>query len=211
VVLMKNSGGLLPLRPEQLAGQKVYVELFEQNLTVATLDGLRASLAESHPDLTFTTDFSGADVAVLFLNPFTGDYFHSVGLLDLRIHEATHVNLAKVRAIRAAVPKLVVSLNVMLPWLLGTVEPLADGLLAGFDTDLDAVFDVIVGEAAPSGRLPLTFPINDDAVAVDEAGVCASPNDVPGYDKETYMDGRRYVYVDADGHRYRSGHGLSYS
>ena len=92
---------------------------------------------------------------------------------------------------------MVVGLNVILPWLLGNVEPLADALVAGFDTRTEALFDVIVGDAAPSGRLPLTFPIDNAAIAVDEHGICASPNDVPGYDKEKFMDGRPYVYVDS--------------
>ena len=210
VVLLKNSDATLPLGPDRLAGKRVYVELFEQSLTVAKLDGLRANLAAEHPRIRFTTDFSGADVAVLFLNPFTGDYFRSTGLLDLEVHEATNVNLAKIIEIRAAVPQVVIGLNVILPWLLGNVEPLADALVAGFDTRTEALFDVIVGDVAPTGRLPLTFPVDSDAIAVDENGICASPNDVPGYDKEAYMDGRAYVYVDADGNRYRLGHGLSY-
>jgi beta-glucosidase len=210
VVLMKNSDATLPLGPDRLAGKRVYVELFEQSLTVAKLDGLRANLAAEHPRIRFTTDFSGADVAVLFLNPFTGDYFRSTGLLDLDVHEATNVNLGKINEIRAAVPQVVIGLNVILPWLLGNVEPLADALVAGFDTRTEALFDVIVGDVAPTGRLPLTFPVDSDAIAVDENGICASPNDVPGYDKEAYMNGRAYVYVDVDGNHYRFGHGLFY-
>ncbi len=210
VVLLKNSAATLPLDAGRLAGRKVYVELFEAGLSVAKLDDLRADLEAEHPGITFTTDFRGADVAVLFLNPFTGDYFKATGLLDLDIHEATNVNLAKIRRIREAVPELVVAVNVILPWLLGNVEPLADALVFGFDTHTGAVFDVIAGDVAPTGRLPLTFPIDDAAIAVDEQGLCASPNDVPGYVKESLMDGRPYVYVDADGSRYELGHGLGY-
>ena len=130
--------------------------------------------------------------------------------MDLDIHEDTHVDLGRIREIRSAVPRLVVGLNVILPWLLGTIEPLADALVAGFDTRTEAVFAVIAGDAEPRGRLPLTFPIDNAAIAVDENGICASPNDVPGFDKEKFMAGRPYVYVDSDGNRYRCGHGLSY-
>lgn len=210
VVLLKNSQDTLPLNLDQLSGRQVYVELFEKNLTVAKLDRLRANLAAAHPGIEFTTDYRHADVAIVFLNPFTGSYFEFTGLLDLDIHEATHVNLGKVRQIRAAVSQLVVGINVMLPWLLGNIEPLADALVAGFDTRTEAVFSVLVGDAAPRGRLPLTFPIDNAAIAVDENGICASPNDVPGFDKEKFMAGRPYVYVDADGNRYQCGHGLSY-
>ena len=72
------------------------------------------------------------------------------------------------------------------------------------------LLDLILGEFSPSGRQPLTFPITEEAIAVDENGICASPNDVPGYAKEQHMDGRPYVYVDADGNRWQLGHGLSY-
>lgn len=211
VVLMKNHAATLPLGPERLAGRAVYVELFEAGLRVAKLDALRADLAAAHPEITFTTDYHHADVAVLFCNPSTGDYFTATGLLDLGIHAGSHVDLAKIADIRAAVSEVVIGLNVVLPWLLGTIEPLADALVAGFDTRTEALFEVIIGQASPSGRLPLTFPIDDGAIAVDENGICASPNDVPGYDKESYMEGRPYVYVDADANRYQLGHGLSYS
>jgi beta-glucosidase len=209
VVVMKNHAATLPLTTERLAGRAVYVEVFEADLRVAKLDGLRDRLTAAHPDIRFTTDPEHADLAVLFVNPSTGSYFHSTGLLDLRVHEATNVALAKITRIRAAVDEVVVALNVTMPWLLGTVEPLADALVAGFDTRTETVFDAIVGGFAPTGRLPLTFPIDDAAIAVDELGRCASPNDVPGYDKERYMDGRPYVYIDGDGNRYQLGHGLT--
>lgn len=160
--------------------------------------------------MVFTTDPAFADVALLFVNPFTGDYFKSKGLLDLRIHEATNVNLAKIRTIREQVDTVVVALNVFLPWVLTDLEPLADALLAGYETNEDATLAAVLGEFAPTGKLPLTLPASDEAIAVDENGICASPNDVPGYDKEKYMDGRPYVYTDSDGNRYQLGHGLSW-
>jgi beta-glucosidase len=106
---------------------------------------------------------------------------------------------------------MVVALDAKFPWLLDGVEPLADALLVGFDTDHGVLVDAALGEFAPTGRLPITFPANAAAIAVDEDGRCASPNDVPGFAKEQHMDGLPYVYVDADGNRYELGHGLSYS
>ena len=210
VVLLKNHAQTLPLTTDSLAGRTVYVELFEADLRVAKLDALRAALAQAYPSVRFTTDYHHADVAVLFCNPSTGDYFHATGLLDLDIHQATNVNLAKISDIRANVSELIIGLNVVLPWLLGNLEPLADAIVAGFDTRTEVLFDAIVGSFAPTGRLPLTFPISNAAIAVDEDGICASPNDVPGFAKEQHMGGRPYVYVDADDNRYVHGHGLTY-
>lgn len=212
VVLLKNAeqGGqrVLPLRAEDLTGRRVHVDVFDKGLTVAALESLRAQLAEAHPELTFTTDPAFAEVAVLFVNPSTGDYFESTGLYDLSIHEATTVDLARIERIRGQVGTVVVALNVALSWIPASIEPLADALVAGFDTRRDVVFDAICGAFTPSGQLPLTLPAYEAAVAVDEDGICASPNDVPGYAKEQHMDGVPYVYADAAGNRYVSGFGL---
>src|SRR5699024_3171946 len=106
---------------------------------------------------------------------------------------------------------LVISLNTMFSCQLDVIEPLADGLLMGFETDYGIMVEAILGGFSPTGKLPITFPIDAAAIAVDENGHCASPNDVPGFAKEQHMDGRPYVYVDADGNRYELGHGLTYS
>lgn len=216
VVLLKNAadpagtdgGSVLPLTAERLGSRRVYVEAFREGQTVQALDRLRADLAEAHPGLDLTFDHRDADVAILIVRPSTGDYFSATGLYDLQIHEATNVDLAKIRAIRASVRTLVVALDANLSWIPESIEPLADALLIGFDTRHDVLLDAALGAFAPTGRLPLTLPADDAAIAVDEHGICASPNDVPGYAKEQHMDGRRYVYVDAAGSRYESGFGL---
>lgn len=210
VVLAKNHGATLPLSTAGLQGRQVYVELFATGLTVKRLDALRRELAQAHPEVSFTTDYRHADVAILLLRPFIGSYFEFVGIGDLSIDDHSHVDIEKVRDIRENVDTLVIGLNALFPWLLGSIEPLADALLVGFETEYGTMVDAMLGEFAPTGKLPITFPIDADAIAVDEDGRCASPNDVPGFAKEKHMDGRPYVYVDADGNRYELGHGLTY-
>lgn len=209
-VLLKNNG-VLPLDETALRARTVYVETFEKELTVEKLDAVRAEIEALGLPVQFTTDYRRADIAWVHMHPFTGDYFApTVGPLDLAIHEETNVRMAKVREIRAAVSTMVVSVNCWLPWLLDEVEPMADALIAGFDTRVTAIAEVIFGVFAPQGRLPYTLPAGPEAIAVDENGICASPNDVPGYDKEKYMDGRPYAYTDAAGNRYVLGFGLGY-
>ena len=210
VVLAKNHGGVLPLSVEALSGKRVYVELFATDLTVKRLDALRRQLAQAHPGIDFTTDHRDADVAILLLRPFIGSYFEYVGIGDLSIGEHSHIDIEKVREIRGSVDTLVVGLNALFPWLLDAIEPLADALLVGFETDYPVMVEAMLGEFAPTGKLPLTFPIDAAAIAVDDNGRCASPNDVPGFAKEKHMGGRPYVYVDSDGNRYQLGHGLTY-
>ena len=92
---------------------------------------------------------------------------------------------------------------------------LVDVLLAGYDTYPSATLDVIFGRFAPTGKLPLTLPRGDEVIAVDKDGVCISPNDVPGYDKDQYMpeslkdeNGKAYAYRDSVGNYYELNFGL---
>lgn len=45
---------------------------------------------------------------------------------------------------------------------------------------------------------------------VGENGICAPPNDVPGYGKEFYLD-RPYTYEDSQGNKYGYGFGFGVS
>ena len=59
--------------------------------------------------------------------------------------------------------------------------------------------------------IPFTFPKGEEVIAVDDDGICISPNDVPGYDKDKYMpEGMTYAYKDECGNEYKLGFGLSY-
>lgn len=100
---------------------------------------------------------------------------------------------------------------------MGGVEPYTDALLAGFDTYPWATLEVILGKFSPVGKMPITLPRNDSVLAVDENGVCISPNDVPGYDKDKYMpdsmkdeNGKAYAYRDKAGNYYELDFGLKY-
>ena len=88
---------------------------------------------------------------------------------------------------------------------------------AGFDTYPAAVLDVVFGRFSPVGKLPITLPRGDEVLAVNAKGVCISPNDVPGYDKDKYMpdslkdeNGKAYAYRDAAGNYYELDFGLSF-
>ena len=119
------------------------------------------------------------------------------------------------------------------PWILENLEPFCDALLAQYTTSgaslnnaRKAQVDVITGAFNPTGKLAVTMVSSEDVIALtytaNEDGTyletCASPNDVPGYDKDQYIDpailanvrGGSYAYQDADGNYYLSGFGLSY-
>ncbi|MFL6562746.1 MAG: hypothetical protein ACJ8MO_42450 [Bacillus sp. (in: firmicutes)] len=177
-----------------------------------------------------TENYEEADAAILFLSPKSGAYFNATpGLLELEIcedktetaldgttyQETTLHGMDHLKKVADSVHirggKVIMSVNVILPWILGNVEPLADALIANYDTYYKAQFEVIAGNSSPVGVLPLTLPASEAVIAVDEKGDCVSRNDVPGYDKDKYMpEGLQYAYKDSDGNIYKLGHGLTY-
>ena len=152
------------------------------------------------------------------VDPQSGDYFNATpGLLELTIcedkplttmdgTEYTETTVAGAEEFRQMArdgrergQKVIISVNYSLAWIVDDVEPLADALIGAFHTYFDAQGEVIAGKFKPQGKLPITN------------GVCVSPNDVPGYDKQQYMpDGLDYAWTDSDGNVYKLGHGLTY-
>ena len=236
VVLLKNDGTL----PLQAQGKKVYAEAFHKNPKQG--EAATAALKEMLQDVTLVEDYNEADIAILFINPSSGDYFTATaGYLELDICEGktvpnvddlcrpmqeTHLEttltgIHRIAEIAAAVHagggKVIANINFPLAWLVGNVERNADCLLAGFETYPAATLDVIFGHYAPTGKLPITLPRGDEVLAVNADGVCISPNDVPGFDKDQYMpdslkdeNGKAYAYRDAHGNYYELNYGLSY-
>ncbi len=145
------------------------------------------------------------------------------GVADIpEIAETVHANGGKVIA----------TIVVNNPWILDTLEPYVDALTVQYtvsavamDNVLNAQLDVMTGAYNPTGKLCLTMVSSPEVIAITEKEidgvmreVCASPNDVPGCDKDRYIDpdilakvrGGSYAYCDADGNYYRSGFGLRY-
>ena len=239
VVLLKNDD-ILPLTAEKTAGKKVYVEAFNKNPKQG--EAATAALREMLGGVELVDDYEDADIAILMVNPSSGDYFTATaGYLELDICEGkevpnvddlcrpmaqTHLEttltgthkIARIAgAVHAKGGKVIANINFPLAWLVGNVERNVDALTAGFETYPAATLDVIFGRYAPTGKLPITLPKGDEVLAVDADGVCISPNDVPGYDKDRYMpdsmkdeNGKAYAYRDAHGNYYELNFGLTF-
>lgn len=128
--------------------------------------------------------------------------------------------------------KVIATCVVCNPWILDKLEPYCDGLTFQYTVSpvamgnaLGAQMDVLSGEYNPTGKMSLTMVSSPEVIAITEKEIdgvtreiCVSPNDVPGYDKDQYIDpeilkhvkGGSYAYCDADGNYYRSGFGLRY-
>ena len=231
VTILKNSNQTLPLTADKVNGKKVYVEvLHKEPERAASYTEKARKECEELGHFTLIDNYEEADLAILFLHPKSGAYFNATpGLLELELcenktltaldgttyQETTLTGMDHLKEVCDSVHvrggKVIISVNFTLPWILGNVEPLADALIAGYDTFFKPQFEVFAGGFQPVGVLPLTLPASDEVIAVDENGNCMSPNDVPGYDKDKYMPGGlSYAYKDSDGNVYKLGHGLKY-
>ncbi|WP_026565176.1 glycoside hydrolase family 3 protein [Bacillus sp. UNC41MFS5] len=231
VTVLKNTNQTLPLTADKIDNKKVYVEVFHKEPERATTYTEKARQeCQELGQFTMTDNYEEADIAILFLSPKSGAYFNATpGLLELEIcedktetaldgtsyQETTLSGMGHLKEVADSIHvrggKVIMSVNFILPWILGNVEPLADVLIAGYDTYFKAQYEVIAGNSRPVGVLPLTLPASEAVIAVDEVGNCVSRNDVPGYDKDKYMpEGLQYAYKDSDGNIYKLGHGLTF-
>lgn len=227
LVLLKNSKNCLPIKKDS----KVYIEYLHKDLDKAKEYKKEAmDFAKDYDEISLVENPEDADYAICFITPKSGNYFTATpGLLELSLcedktnvsmdgekyQETTVSNIKRVEELSKIMKengkKLIVSVNSTMPWLLDSVEKYADGFFSHFETYTNAQLDVMIGRVSPVGKLPFTFPKSEGVIAVDDKGVCISPNDVPGYDKDKYMpDGLTYAYEDEGGNIYKLGHGLSY-
>lgn len=90
---------------------------------------------------------------------------------------------------------VIVSVKCYKPVVLAEVEPLADAIVIDFETQAQAVLDIVSGKTEPSALLPMQFPKNMETVE-------AQKEDLPR-DMEPY--------VDSEGHAYDFAYGLNWS
>ena len=241
VVLMKNSDSALPLA----SGAKVYVGGYNQK-DDANVDGIIAALdAEG---FTVVDDYNDADVAFLRVTPtIEGTGGSNLAILDLAEDVETPIydnnakrtedtavittvanmkNFQKIAdAVHANGGKVVGQIEASNAWILTEMEPYCDALIGTFSTSDAAIAQVVAGKYSPTGKLPITMVADASVIALVETDldgeiwdVCVSPNDVPGYVKDQYMDqavldaspSGSYAYKDADGNLYQSGFGLTF-
>lgn len=242
VVLMKNTDSALPLSD---TGVSIYVQGFNQN---DDYDATALTEALEAAGYTVVDDYNEADVAYLRVDPtIVGTGSSELAILDLAEDVETPVydNNAKrtddtamvttvygmdefkeiADAVHANGGKVIGEINASNAWILTNMEPYCDALLGTFKNTDESIVQVVSGAYNPTGKLPLTMVADASVIALVETDlgeetwdVCVSPNDVPGYVKDDYMDedvlanspSGSYAYKDADGNMYVSGFGLSY-
>lgn len=156
LVLLENTGKILPLRAPQGRALRVY------------LHGI-APDAAAHEGWTVVTDPKQADVAVVRLNaPFErlhpqyvfGQFFHE-GSLAFRDGDPDYEAF---KAASAAVPTIV-TVYLDRPAILTPLKGRARAIIANFGVSDAALIDVLTGRAKPQGKLPFELPSSLQAVA----------------------------------------------
>jgi beta-glucosidase len=148
IVLLKNAGGLLPLRK----GARMYVEGVDP--AVAARYGFVSTGSVEH-----------ADVAILRVSAGGGSLgpglrARGAAAIDLTLPAET---LAHVRDVLRRKPT-VVALHMDNPLVVPELAREAGALLATFGVSDEALLDVLTGEHAPTGRLPFEMPSSMEAV-----------------------------------------------
>lgn len=147
-----------------------------------------------------------ADVAVVFVNDVTAEG------MDREALRLPGDQDALIAAVAAANPRTVVVLHtsgpVLMPWLAqvaGVIQAWYPGERSG-----EAIAAVLFGDAAPEGRLPMTFP------ASEAQGPAQQASEYPGVDATVHYDEGVFVgyrYYDAFGQEplFPFGYGLTYT
>lgn len=218
-----------------LSKERVFIQVNHINQEQA--QNLTNLYKNSFKDIHIVDDICEATCVIIALYPKSGNYFNATkGFLELDLctnkvvydvvdgkpvdtthmestlanYDSKMLELCKQRG-----QKIIGIVNITLPWILGNFEPYVDNLYAIYDTFISAIADVLMHKFKPQGKLPLTLPRNDDVILVRADGNCNSPNDVPGYDKDLYIDdrlkdenGKAYAYKDCEGNYYEYNFGL---
>eukprot|EP01113_Clastostelium_recurvatum_P031091 TRINITY_DN3849_c0_g1_i5.p1 TRINITY_DN3849_c0_g1~~TRINITY_DN3849_c0_g1_i5.p1 ORF type:complete len:1209 (-),score=288.78 TRINITY_DN3849_c0_g1_i5:32-3637(-) len=228
-VLLKNDGGILPLSSTMRriavfgdAASRTVVSVGGGSgnvimpYNVAPLAGIRNKVTTA-TNVTYTTTAdvgnttlllaSSADVAIVFVSTNAAE---GVDRSDLSFSPAQE-NMIK--AVAAVQPNTIVVMQcpgaVVLPWA-NQVRAVISAFLLGQENG-NAIANVLFGLVNPSGRLAVTFPLNEN-----QTPIANSPSQYPGVsDQVTYSEGLLvgYRWYDAMGQTpsFPFGHGLSYT
>jgi len=192
IVLLENANKALPLK----ANTKVYFETYSKRQNDKLSDpGTVYKMNDHKYPVTFVNTPEEADVVLLWLVPTGNSLFASTGApISLSVSKCA-VDVAYVNKLTAGKPAILV-VNYTNPWVISEIyndktQGNIKAVLATFGTTPDALLDVVTGKFNPSGKMPFSTPVSDEAVTNQK-------EDVPGY-----LEGKGYAL-------FNCGQGLSY-
>ena len=186
IVLLRNESKTLPLSKKV----KVYFETYYDNGKTKN----PISVVKPEPNkwnLDFVSTPEEADVVLVWLIPNAGSLFGSTGTPILLNLSKNKVDIAHINQLTSSKPTIL-AINFSSPWVIDEIDKgNLKTVLATFGTTKDALLDVVSGNFNPSGKMPITTPVSNQAVLDNQS-------DVPGF-----MKPKGYAL-------FKFGEGLSY-
>jgi len=186
IVLLRNENDALPVKPKT----KVYFESLQRNARGPESDIPNVyTLNNGQYEVEFVKSSEEAEMVILWIQPGGNSLFRSTGEpISLSLSKCS-VDVDYVNKISAKKPTVLV-INYTNPWVINEVynqdTKNVAGVLATFGTTPDALLDVITGKFNPSGKMPFSTPVSDQAVENQK-------EDMPGY-----MEGEGYALFNYD-------------
>jgi beta-glucosidase len=177
IVLLRNEKHILPLKGKI----KIYFESYYQKRGATSASNVYMNNNNRY-NVEFVKTPEEADQILLWLTPGSKALFESDGSpLYLSLSKNT-VDVNYINTLTAKKPTTLV-INYTNPWVIDEIynnntKARFTGLLASFGTTTEALLDVVTGKFNPSGKMPFTTPISEEAVG-------KQLSDVPGYLKGT--------------------------
>lgn len=173
IVLLRNDTKALPLKSKT----KIYFETYFQKKVAPNAHHVFSSTDSQH-GVEFVTAPEEADVILLWITPASKSLFESDGSPLFLSLSKNAVDVAYVNGLARKKPTIL-AINYTNPWVIDeiyndTTKRNIKGVLATFGTTTDALLDVVTGTFNPTGKMPFTTPVSEDAVK-------SQKEDVPGY------------------------------
>lgn len=175
VVLLRNRENSLPLAQ----GTKVYFEEYQKDYHNPA-PGPGAVYSGDYPNLNFVDSPERADVILLWIKPVMRPLFPAdQSPLMVNLSNCA-VDVEYINSLTAKKPT-VLAINYANPFVIDEIynentQDRFQGVLATFGIAPEALLDVVSGQFDPSGKMPFTTPIDNEAVEKNR-------EDVPGYDE----------------------------
>lgn len=170
IVLLRNEEEFLPLK----AKTKVYFETYMQSREGSPSNVF--STENINWDVEFVKTAEEADVVILWLIPKGPSLFQSKG-------GPLHVDLSNngidVEYVKNLTSKpTILAVNFTNPWAINEIYQEGEGninaVMATFGSTPEAILDIALGKFSPSGKMPFSTPVTDEAAQNQKS-------DVPGY------------------------------
>ncbi len=171
IVLLRNEKNTLPFKPKT----KIYFESYFQKKGASASNIYQAT--DNNYDIEFVKTPEEADALVLWITSGSKSLFDADGTPLYLSLSKNAVDIDYVNKLTAKKPTVLL-INYTNPWVIDEIyndknKGNIKAVLATFGTTTEAVLDVITGKFNPSGKMPFTTPVSEDAAQKQQS-------DVPG-------------------------------